>query len=350
MRRARPRHQTVRAAAAWATGPGGDRQIAIALAGATDMLWDAQNCNDEGARLYAVVEPWVDETIPRWLAARYWYTVSNSRLLVRLKQQAQAGLRAVELFRSLGDRSWLFRAQQSAALKFSFLADQPAARTALNEMQELFDPSWPAWCRTAVEHGLGFFEYFAAHRPEAARKHLDAAVEIHRRAGGDGYFAEHSALMLLSVDLSRGDFEAVVQRGGDLLSGFQIGKRRAQALVARAGALTALGRLEEAEESLRAAVPLVRHGLGSASWALCYAPYLLARQQRMGDAARIIGYIEEVVDAVALTASPATGGLLNAAKAIISATLDAKGLHRLIAEGQRLTEDEAIALAFPPRP
>jgi hypothetical protein len=70
----------------------------------------------------------------------------------------------------------------------------------------------------------------------------------------------------------------------------------------------------------------------------------------MGDAARIIGYIEEVVDAVALTASPATGGLLNAAKAIISATLDAKGLHRLIAEGQRLTEDEAIALAFPPRP
>ena len=45
------------AAAAWGIGPGGDREIAIALAGATDMLWDAQACNDEGSRLHAVVEP-----------------------------------------------------------------------------------------------------------------------------------------------------------------------------------------------------------------------------------------------------------------------------------------------------
>ncbi len=81
--RVAPDLDNVRAAAAWATGPHGNRQIAIALAGASDMVWDAQACSDEGERLYGVVEPWVDPSTPPLLAARYWFAVSNMPIACR---------------------------------------------------------------------------------------------------------------------------------------------------------------------------------------------------------------------------------------------------------------------------
>jgi predicted ATPase len=65
MRRIGPDLDNVRAAAAWATGPTGDRQMAIALAGATDTLWDVQGCNDEGELLYRSVEPTTRGAISR---------------------------------------------------------------------------------------------------------------------------------------------------------------------------------------------------------------------------------------------------------------------------------------------
>src|SRR5262249_24907470 len=109
MRRIAPDLDNVRAAAAWAMGPGGDRQIAVALAAAIDMLWDAQGLIDEGTRLYRGVEPWVDESTPPRLAARFWFAVADVSRSTDLKRQVEAGLKAAELFRSLGDRFWVFR-------------------------------------------------------------------------------------------------------------------------------------------------------------------------------------------------------------------------------------------------
>ncbi|WP_250484017.1 ATP-binding protein [Caballeronia sp. GaOx3] len=63
----------VRAAASWAIGPTGDRKIAIDLAAATDMLWDARGFNDEGARLYRDIEPWVDQSGAPPTAARLMF-------------------------------------------------------------------------------------------------------------------------------------------------------------------------------------------------------------------------------------------------------------------------------------
>jgi predicted ATPase/DNA-binding winged helix-turn-helix (wHTH) protein len=350
MRRLAPDLDNVRAAAIWACGSTGDRRIAIALAGATNMLWDAHACNDEGMRLFRAIAPWVDDTTSPRLAARYWFAVSDLRLFDELQYEAQAGLRAAELFRGIEDRFWLFRALLSAALKFSWLGDEPPARDALTEARSLLDPSWPQWCRAAIDYGLGCCEHHAARRPKAALAHFEAAVNLHRYGAGDGYFLQQSELLSIAVENTLGNFEAAAERARDLLgrSGAVFGARdRAFTLLFQGAALTSLGRLEEAEESLRAAVPQVRRAWNSAASALLYAAYLLARQQRTKDAARILGYIEGARTAVVL---PSAHRLCDAANAVVAAALDGKELERLRAEGRQLTADDAIALAFPPRP
>jgi predicted ATPase len=345
MRRIAPDLDNVRAAVAWATGPTGDRQIAIAVAAATDMLWAVHGRGDEGDRLYRSVEPWVDESTPLLLAARLWFAVCNLGLVVGLRRQAEAGLNAARLFRTLGDKYWLFRAQERAARSFSMLGDHVAAGRALAEAERLLDPTWPSWLRAALEGGLGTFEYFGG-RPEEARKHAAAALELSWRAGGEGHFANQSEILMLVVDYELGDFAAVVRRSGDLLGRGTSGQ--AMVLVWRGAALTGLGNLEEAEKTFHAALALLKRAVGSAAWIFHGIAYLLARQGRMEDAARLIGY-SDVARTTQSVVKPLRERSYDTALVIITPALGATEFERLRAEGRELTEDEAIAVAFPTR-
>ena len=117
MRRVAPDLDKRASAAAWATGPDGDRQIAVALAAATDMCGDAQGCNDEGDRLYRAVESWVDDSIPARLAGRYWFAVSNLRLMINLEQEAETALKAADCRRHRRSLLAVSRSASGAAHK-----------------------------------------------------------------------------------------------------------------------------------------------------------------------------------------------------------------------------------------
>jgi hypothetical protein len=117
-------------------------------------------------------------------------------------------------------------------------------------------------------------------------------------------------------------------------------------LVWMGAALAALGELEEAEVAMRAALPRLKAGLGSAHMPLNYVAYLLARQGRVEDGARLIGYIDGSRTGQSILASAARRRAYDSALAIIDPILGAEQLDRLRAEGRSLTEDEAIALAF----
>jgi hypothetical protein len=167
---------------------------------------------------------------------------------------------------------------------------------------------------------------------------------------GDGLEATTARQHLAMSCGQMGDFEAAARRAHELLhrSGTSLSsKTRAIILLFHGGALSALGRLAEAEESLRVAVPQARHGWGSAASPLAYATYLLASQHRVRDAARIAGYIEATQSTVVL---PSARRFCDSANALIAGAMEVEELDRLHAEGRRLTGDEAIALAFPPRP
>ncbi len=351
MRRIAPDLDNVRAAAIWAMGPGGDRQIAVALAAATDRLWDAHGCNDEGARLYRSIEPWVDEATPARLAARFWFAVADLRMQTDMKRQAEAGLKAAELFRSLGDRFWVFRSLAITVHSFAFLADRVAAERAITEMEALLDPAWPSWLQIAIALCKVVYEYSIERRPEEARKLVDAALQSHRL--GDSYFSVACENLLSICDLAAGDFASALHRCDDLLARSRVIEStffRAYLLAWRGMALAGLGNLEAAEISLRTATTMVTHTTGPAPWLFCYIAHLLARQGRFFEAAKTIAYIDScMLEHDRVRMPPVPERCYEEALAIVKTGLDTEALGRLRNEGSRLSAEEVIAMAFPAR-
>ena len=352
MDRIAPDLDNVRGATNWALGPSGDRQVAIALAAATDMLWDDQGCNDEGARLYQAVEPWVaDDATPPRLASRFWFAVSNQRLWTDLRHQAEAGLRAADLFLAMGDRFHHFRALQSAALKLGWLRDRVGAQRAYEEMAKLLAPSWPSWVRGSLEYGLGSCAYFAEDDPEKALVLITNVIELHRRTGGDAYFADSSELLLAPIYLALGQYEATLRLCNRVLDGShglrRRGRERAIVLGFCGAALTRLDRLEEAEAAMRSAIPQIIHSVGSAPWAFCFCACLCARRRRPRDAMRLLGYVDGLLSGRALSLNART--FHDEALTAAAPALQADELDRLRTEGRGMSADEAVAVAFPAR-
>ena len=350
IRRNAPDLDNVRAAAAWATGPGGDRRIAIELAGATENLWFVLGCSDEGACLFQAVEPWIDESIPPAVAARFWLAESGLTTFNSVRHHAEAALRAADLFRGVGDRESLFFALGAAAKQFSWADERVAAERALAEARSLLDAEWPPWIRGYLEFLSGQCDFFAARQPEQARQHYLAALERLRSDGGDAFYAEHCELRLLLVDYALGNFEDAIRTGRELLTrprAHQRGYTRAIVAATLGGVLAAAGDRAEAESMLRMALPRVKRATGTASWALNHVALLVARQGRLADAARLIGYIDGSRTGETVVQSPSMRRSYDEAFAVIEATLDASQFNRLRAEGRKLTEEEATALALP---
>ena len=349
MRRIAPDLDNVRAASAWAMGCSGDRQIAVAIAAATDRLWDAHGFNDEGARLYRTIEPWLDEATPTRLAARFWFAVADLGLWTDTKRQAEAGLRAAELFRGLGDRFWVFRSLTPTALSFAHLADRVAAERVLTEMEALLDPAWPLWTQFAIAWCKAFHEYHIERRPEEARKLVNAVLQSHRRE--DIYFRDWCEGVLPLYDLAAGDFSSALHRCDELLArprAIESTSLRAHLLSRRGLALVGLGDFEAAETSLRTATTMIMHAIGPGAWAFCYIAHLLACQERFVEAAKTIGYIDNRVGSDLKGLAPVPVRCYEEALAIIKKALDTEALSRLRREGCQLSADEVIAMAFPP--
>ena len=293
--------------------------------------------------------PWVDEATPPRLAARFWFAVSNLRMQTGTKRQAEAGLKAAELFRSLGDRFWLFMSLTSATYHLAF-ADRAAAKRALTEMDALLDPAWPSWLQFAIAWCKAIYEYSVERRPEEARKLVDSVLQSHLR--GDSYYGDGCEFLLPHLDLEAGDFASALHRCEDLLSGstaIECTYVRAYLLAWRSLALVGLGDLETAGISLRTATIMITHTAGPAVWLFCYIAQLLARQGRLVEAAKTIAYIDHRLGPNHERLTTLSERCHEDALAIIKSGLGTEALGLLRDEGCRLRAKEVIAMAFPVR-
>jgi len=93
----------VRAAFAWATGPGGDDEIAVALATMSSMVLAVGGMVSEAMHRLLEVEPLVTVTTPPLLAARFWQWLGRGGIDGRLPTSrcVEALERAQNLFTSL---------------------------------------------------------------------------------------------------------------------------------------------------------------------------------------------------------------------------------------------------------
>ncbi|APA85594.1 winged helix-turn-helix domain-containing protein [Paraburkholderia sprentiae WSM5005] len=348
-RRIAPELDNVRAAAAWAISPTGDRMVAIDLAAATDMLWDARGFNDEGARLYRNIEPWVDQLVPPVSAARFWFAVADLRMRTEAKRQAEAALKAAALFRSLSDRFGTFRSLTVAAHQFTLLANREGARQALDEAATLLDGAWPEWLETSLAFCRVLFSYLVEGDHATAKKLADAAIVGHRL--GDSFFGDRCALMLPSFDLAAGDFTSALRRCDEILASSSVAESvqlRSQTLVIRGAALVNLGDLREADATLRTACTLLMHAIGPSIYPYCYAAHLLALQGRLADAARTIGWIEARMRQANRDGIPPIAlSSYKAARDIVDSALSSDERDGYAGEGALLSLQQVTRIAFP---
>ncbi len=339
----------LRAAAAWATGPGGDRALAIELAGEADYLWYLLGINDEGVKFSRVVEPWLNEATPPAAAARFWLTRSILQTLNAVRHQAVAAEKAGALYRALGDREHLFIALGFQALQHALVGDAAPAQRAIGEAQAMLDPAWPTWTRARIALILGYIEFFCARAPEAARVHMRASYELNHSEGGDLGSGGEAAMGLLLVEYALGNFDKAVAFGQELLTRQPtnlVGYTKAIVSVTLGAALTGIGDLANAELLFRRTLPSIRRATGTASGALNHVAFLVARLRRYADAARLIGYIDGSRNDEMQVHAPSLRRSYDEALAIIAKALKKSEIEKLKSEGRRFSEDEAVALAW----
>jgi predicted ATPase/DNA-binding winged helix-turn-helix (wHTH) protein len=341
-----PDLDNLRAAVNWAIGPGGDRGIAIELAAESNFIWHVLGYNDEGARLFRIVEPWVDESTEPALAAAFW--VSRAKVYPSTARTAAAdAMRAADVFRRLGDRTRLFDALIGACTQFNYAGDFVSAERALAEASSLIDPRWPGWMRVMLELSASGAPYWRGDSA-LARRRLCAALELSRSAG-DASQTEWIEMMIVGNDAGARKSHDALRRGREMLARRDPPIRGFNRVVTENfvnAALLQIGELAEAEASLRAALPRIRHALGSARTSLCYLALLMARQGRHADAARLIGAVEGLRPPGAAILAPPNRACHDDAAGIALAALGSEAFERAKAEGRLLSEGEAVALAF----
>jgi predicted ATPase/DNA-binding winged helix-turn-helix (wHTH) protein len=336
------------AAATWAIGPSGNREIAIELVAEAGHIWYVLGYNDEGANLFRCVEPWVDASTRPELAARFW--VSRSRLYhAAMRTAAEDGTKAANIFRRLGCWIELFDALINVTLQLNRAGDSASAEAALVEAKTLLDENWPFWTRVAFEFASGSAKYWAGALDDA-RRLLLAAIELSRGHDNVAIQTEQMELVLLGCDVAARRSYDAVRAGRDMLERANPRIRGFNRVIVEGlwiAALIQIGELAKADSSLREAFPRIRRALGTGRTTLCYVSFLLARQGRCADATRLLGAIDALRPVGSPILAPPNRSAYEDSKTIAVEALGRSEFERLKAEGLNLSEDEAVMLWLP---
>ena len=339
----------LRAAAAWACGPGGDHALAVALAGEGDFIWNARSAVDEGVKLSRLVEPWVADAPPA-AAARFWLTRSALLTLSLEKEQIAAAAEAARLYAEMGDVEGQFVALTFHAMQRALAGDRAEAIGPLAKARALHRTQWPAWTAARLEMIGGYCKFFCESDLDGAAKSLRLARDLLMGPGGDVGFAGNADSVLVLIEFSQGHFEEAARLAGELLQRPEAGLAGyAKALVAivMGAALAGAGDLAASEAAFRRVMPGIKRATGRLRWALVHAVILVAKLGRHADAAQLIGYIDATSAGAAMVRHPPQRLCYEVAAAIVAPALGAAEFGRLKALGAALSEDEALGLALP---
>jgi predicted ATPase len=346
-----PDFDNARGALAWACGPEGDRAVAIDLLGATHFMWSGAGYTAEVNAWFQIIEPVVDDTIQPERAAQFWLSLADLRMYTQLPKQARAGLRAADIFRTIGEPFGECLALLAAAWNLAYSGESQTARQTLIELEGLIQPDWPPYVGGLVDLGYGIWMYLC--RVGAfvdARDRLQLAVEKFRAGASDEAFEyAFASMMIVHCYYASRDFESALQLGNETLENpFVRNSPWIHSLLrpAVATALTGVGRLEEAALMLRDAVLRLKRSTGTGSWVFSHVAYLVARQGRLRDAARLIGFVDRTRSVAGSVWAPHLELSYEMAMDLVQRGLSDEeiGAHRSL--GRQLTEDSATKAAF----
>jgi len=339
-----PELANIRAALDWALGRDGDFSIGIALAGGSGALWVALGLFDEGAqRLEAATrrQPQVSDADQ----ARLWLWLG--RLLDEEPSRGLPALeRAVELYRRIGDPVGLGFSLARLGRVLAFMGRFERSEVTLTEARPLLEHAAPPRLFSFYLFNLAFLKSQSGD-PVAARNYYEQSLAISRRTGYDlGVLATLGNLA--NVTWVQGDLDSTESSFREQVALLRASPVRTNrllgwALTSLAGVLMERGELEEARVAAREGLPLLKES-GSAWQFIDTLALLAALAGRLSDAARLAGYADSAFAAKKAARHPSAHR--PPLEALLRKNLGTEDLERLLAEGAKMSEDEACTLAL----
>ena len=342
-----PERDNVRAALDWALGAGGDRALAIALAGASGPMWTELSLYGEGHRRLELAVGQIDAGTPEADEARLWLWLGLNWALAAPDRAVPALERAIELYRRLGD---------TVNLGFALprLGHEMALAGRFDRAASVLAEAFPLLENAGLPKVLGdYFDYSAVLKaltgdPAGARSDLERALQLYRSAGAERY-AFYTLGQLADVAWALGDLDAALA-----------GIRETIALLRKApltsvmlglclsnlaGVHTERGELDEALVAAREGLPLLKEG-GFAWSHLDHLARRAALAGKLANAARVAGFADSAFASKKMARQPNEARARDRLQALLLEKYPADELARLLAEGATSSEDDACSLVL----
>jgi predicted ATPase/class 3 adenylate cyclase len=342
----RPERDNLRNALDWAFGPNGDKAMGIELAGWSHEMWFQLSLDAEGRQRMEAMATRVDDTLSPASRGRFWKAFGRFWSNIAPTRTAEARLRAAALFRSAS------LPVELGEMLVGYAAALPAESD--DDAQKALAEAWPLIERAGRPRVLAEYDSICAFRvcfsnPALAREHYESALRHFRSAG-----AERSALgianNLADCTWGTGDLDAAIASMREAIALIRRSLPSAKSALGLglgnlAGVLTERGDLDEALAVMAEAIPLN----SEIGWFYRFGDHFGLRLAKAGHAeaaARLLGYTDgehaRFERNRAHNEARARASLLR----ILNETLSPAALAQRMAEGAKLTEDEAARLAL----
>jgi predicted ATPase/DNA-binding winged helix-turn-helix (wHTH) protein len=325
----------------------GDSAIGVALAGGSGELWGMLGLFGEGVRRLENAIDRIDDQTPASEQARLWLWFG--RLVDETPAQAcRAFERAAELYERLGDRMGRGHALVRLGRVLAFMGRSQEAERALGNAYPLLKDLAPPRVLSLYFAHRAFFATFTGDLA-AARVNYEQSLELDRQAG-DEFGVLAIIGNLANVTWALGDLDAASAATREqiaLLRRSRVSTRRllGYALSNLAGILTERGDLSEALSAAKEGLPLVK--ADGSGWIFGdHVALRAALAGRLREAARVAGYSDAAWAAKKASRQPNEARARDRLHSLLREKVSTDDLARFLAEGAKMSEDEAWRLAL----
>jgi tetratricopeptide (TPR) repeat protein len=346
--RYRPDLDNARTALDWCAAHPEEAGLQVALTGAVAWIWVEAGLRPEGRRRTLAAMSLIDAATPPLAQALVMASWSRIAFPDFGPRELEADSRAIDPFRSLGDRQRLFAATCEQARTLAILGDHARAREVVLEADRSWESDWPPALRAPLLSTQFWLANCQGHFEDAER--ICARMFELATALGDRRLA-FSALISQEQALASLDrLEESVARGHELL---ELMRQDRTVAVCHEGyvygnlcmSLTELGQVDEALEMARRAYAY-REQAGGTLCILDPFARLAFMRGRIQDAARILGRADMRYATSQEKRQPVEMRVRDRLLAGLGAALPSGTLQRLMEEGSALEDDAAAALAL----
>ncbi len=344
LQRLTPEIDNWRAALDWAVGDGAEPATATALAGSGALVLPELGRTQEAIDRLLPLRSLLDDGADASRAAAFWLWLMPLGWISRLPRDVllEAAARCERLYRAIGSRRRLIVALCWRARSHAEVGEDGAAETMLPEIIGLETADDPAWLRSIRLNVQGIIYVYGTRFEQAASVHAEARALLLQAPGEQAALRGHESnlsgalLCLERFEEAIALAHAARQRHVVRVHGHALGRL----LVAQ----TALGRLDDAWDALREALPVWRRDALLYRFSFAIAA-LFARSGYRAEAAR--------VDGAAMARYRRIGALLvpagELAREHMQAAFDAAGfavadIERWRREGEAMDEEQVATL------